>query len=105
MLKGVADAGDVIKGVGDDRLSRGFGVGIHFKSEACSRNEVVEVLDEIRLIGRVNVYNSVAKFRIKLVGDEVKLEGCVELRDDEAFVSGAVQVLGRTVVALIVRVK
>ena len=46
-----------------------------------------------------------AKFRIELVGDEVKLEGCVELHDDEAFVSGAVQELGRTVVALIIRMK
>ena len=86
-------------------MSRGFGVGIHFKSEACSRNEVVEVLDETRLIGRVDVLSSAAKFRIKLVGDEVNLEGCVELRDDEAFVSGAVQVLGRTVVALIIRME
>ena len=86
-------------------MSRGFGVGIHFKSEACSRNEVVEVLDETRLIGRLNVLSSAAKFRIKLVGDEVNLEGCVELRDDEVFVSGAVQVLGRTVSALIIRMK
>ena len=88
-------------------MSRGFGVGIHFKSEACSRNEVVEVLDETRLIGRVDVLSSPAKFRIKLVGDEVNLEGCVELRDDEVFVSasGAVQVLGQTVVALIVRME
>ena len=68
--KGAANAGNVVKGVGDGRLSRGFGVGIHFKSEACSKNEVVEVLDETRLIGRVNVCSSMAKFRIKLVGDE-----------------------------------
>ena len=105
VLRGAENAGDVVKRVGDDRLSRGFGVGIHFKSEACSRNEVIEVLDEAGLIGQANVFSSMAKFRIKLVGDEVKLEGCVELRDDEAFVSGAVQVLGRTVDALIVRMK
>ena len=105
MLKGAASAGDVVKGVGDDRFSRGFGIGIYFKSEACSRNEVVEVLDETGLIGQVNVISCIAKFRIKLVGDEVKLEGCVELRDDEAFVSGAVQKLGRTVFALILRMK
>ena len=97
MLRGAENAGDVVKRVGDDRLSRGFGVGIHFKSEACSRNEVIEVLDEAGLIGQANVFSNMAKFRIKLVGDEVKLEGCVELRDDEAFVSGAVQGLGRTV--------
>ena len=104
VLRGAENAGDVVKRVGDDRLSRGFGVGIHFKSEACSRNEVIEVLDEAGLIGQANVFSSMAKFRIKLVGDEVKLEGCVELRDDEAFVSGAVQGLGRTVLALIIRV-
>ena len=78
---------------------------VESSAEQLDLSSLNPVLDETGLIGQVNVISCIAKFRIKLVGDEVKLEGCVELRDDEAFVSGAVQKLGRTVFALILRMK